>query len=40
MIKWDLNICKAELEMKTTLQIFKKSENNFSGEEIYDNRPY
>ena len=24
MIKWDLNIWKAELEMKTTLQIYKK----------------
>ena len=23
MIKWDLNIWKAELEMKTTLQIYK-----------------
>ena len=24
MIKWDLNIWKAELEMKTTLQLYKK----------------
>ena len=24
MIKWDLNIWKAKLEMKTTLQIYKK----------------
>ena len=24
MIKWDLNIWKAELEIKTTLQIYKK----------------
>ena len=36
MIKWDLIIWKAELEMKTTLQIDKK---NFGDEEIYDNRP-
>ena len=38
MIKWDLNIWKAELEMKTTLQIYKK-QNNFGDEKIYDNRP-
>ena len=37
MIKWDLNIWKAELEMKTSLQIYK---NNYFGEEnMYDNRP-
>ena len=39
MIKWDLNIWKAELEMKPTLQIYKKNKNNFGDEEIYDNRP-
>ena len=39
MIKWDLNIWKAELEMKTTLQIYKKFKNNFGDEEIYDNIP-
>ena len=39
MIKWDLNIWKAELERKTTLQIYKKFKNNFGDEEIYDNRP-
>ena len=39
MIKWDLNIWKAELEMKTTLQIYKQFKNNFGDEEIYDNRP-
>ena len=38
MIKWDLNIWKAELEMKTTLQIYKKK-TNFGDEEIYDNIP-
>ena len=37
--KWDVYIWKAELEMKTTLQIYKKNENNFGDEEIYDNRP-
>ena len=37
MIKWDLNIWKAELEMKTTLRI--KKLKNFGDEEIYDNRP-
>ena len=36
LIKWDLNIWKAELEMKTTLQIYK---NKIGDEEIYDNRP-
>ena len=39
MIKWDLNIWKAELEMKTTLQIYKKIKNTFVDEEIYDNMP-
>ena len=39
MIKWDLNIWKAELEMKTTLQIYQKIANNFGDEEIYDNKP-
>ena len=39
MIKWDLNIWKAELEIKTTLQIYKQLKNNFGDEEIYDNRP-
>ena len=38
-IKWDLNIWKAELEMKTTLQIYKTFKNNFGDEEMYDNRP-
>ena len=37
MIKWDLNIWKVELEMNTTLQIYKKFKNNIG--EIYDNRP-
>ena len=32
MIKWDLNNWKAELEMKTTLQIYKKNKNNFGDE--------
>ena len=36
MIIWDLNIWKAELEVKTTLQIYQK---NVGDEEIYDNRP-
>ena len=36
MIKWDLNIWKAELEMKTTLHIYLK---NFGEEEMYDNMP-
>ena len=37
MIKWDRNIWEDELEMKTSLQIFKK--NDFGEVEIYDNRP-
>ena len=37
MIKLDLNIWKAELEMKTILQIYEKK--NIADEEIYDNRP-
>ena len=37
MIKWDRNIWEDELEMKTSLQIYKK--NDFGEEEIYDNRP-
>ena len=37
IIKWDLNIWKAELEMETTLQIYTHFENNFGDEEIYDN---
>ena len=38
MIKWDLNIWKAELEIKTSLQIYKKK-NYFGDDEIYDKRP-
>ena len=38
MIKWDLNIWKAELEMKTTLPIYTKLKIT-GDEEIYDNRP-
>ena len=39
MIKWDRNIWEDELEMKTSLQIYKKFKNDFGEEEIYDNRP-
>ena len=39
MIKWDRNIWEDELEMKTSLQIYKKIKNDFGEEEIYDNRP-
>ena len=39
MIKWDRNIGKDELEMKTSLQIYQKIINDFGEEEIYDNRP-
>ena len=40
MIKWDRkNIWEDELEMKTSLQIYKKNKNDFGEEEIYDNRP-
>ena len=41
MIKWDLNIWKAELEMKTSLQIYKKmtsAKNKFMT--IGHNQPY
>ena len=39
MIKWDRNIWEDELEMNTSLQIYKKIRNDFGEEEIYDNRP-
>ena len=39
MIKWDRNIWEDELEMKTSLQIYKQFKNDFGEEEIYDNRP-
>ena len=39
MIKWDRNIWEDELEMKTSLQIYKKNKNDFGEEEIYENRP-
>ena len=38
MIKWDSNIWKAELEMKTTLQIYTQKKT-FGDEEMYDNIP-
>ena len=39
MIKWDRNIWEDELEMKTSLQIYKRFKNDFGEEQIYDNRP-
>ena len=39
MIKWDRNIWEDELEMKTSLHIYKQIKNDFGEEEIYDNRP-
>ena len=39
MMKWDRNIWEMELEMKTSLQIYKKFKNYLGEEEIYDNRP-
>ena len=38
MMKWDRNIWEDELEMKTSLQIYTKNNNDFGEEEIYDNR--
>ena len=38
-IKWDRNIWEDELEMKTSLQIYKQFEIDFAEEKIYDNRP-
>ena len=37
--RYNLNIWKAELEIKTTLQIYKIFKNNFGDEEICDDRP-
>ena len=39
MIKWDLNIWKDELAMKTNLQIYNNFKNDFGEEEMYDNMP-
>ena len=42
MIKCDRNIWEGELEIKTSLQIYKTLQNDFGEEDIYDNRhqPY